>query len=279
MTDLFISYSSEDLARVTPLVAVLEAHGWSVWWDRELVAGPSYEGKIEATLDASRCVVVVWSSHSIKSHWVRSEAHEGLERKILVPLLIDDVKPPLVYRIAQTARMFDWPDQTGELETVIRGVTELLGKSPDTDPVQRFHKQKPIAVLPFVNMSNDPDNEYFSDGISEEILNVLTRTNTLQVIARTSSFQFKGKNLDVQKIGKQLNVSHILEGSVRKSGNQVRISAQLVKTSTGVHLWSDTYDRELDDIFAVQDEIAKNIVDQIGIALPAEKKHQLRARA
>lgn len=96
--------------------------------------------------------------------------------------------------------------------------------------------QKPIAVLPFVNMSNDPDNEYFSDGISEEILNTLVKTNTLPVIARTCSFQFKGQNLDVQKIGVQLNVSHILEGSVRKSGNRVRITAQLVETSTAIHL-------------------------------------------
>ena len=127
MTDLFISYASEDLERVRPLVTAFEEQGWSVWWDRELVAGPSYEDKIEAALDEARCVVVVWSRLSIKSQWVRTEAHEGLEREILVPLLIDDVKPPLAYRISQTAKMIDWPRQTGQLESVIDGIAELVG--------------------------------------------------------------------------------------------------------------------------------------------------------
>ncbi|MDP7357239.1 MAG: toll/interleukin-1 receptor domain-containing protein [Pseudomonadales bacterium] len=134
MTDLFLSYASQDIERVKPLVAALEKCGWSVWWDRELVAGPSYEDRIEEALDAARCVVVVWSSHSIKSQWVRTEAHEGLDRELLVPLLIDDVKPPLAYRTAQTARMIDWPDQAGQLETVIDGITELLGKPASVDP-------------------------------------------------------------------------------------------------------------------------------------------------
>jgi len=120
-----------------------------------------------------------------------------------------------------------------------------------------------IAVLPFVNMSNDPDNEYFSDGVSEEILNSLVKTNTLPVIARTSSFQFKGKNLSVQKIASELNVTHVIEGSVRKVGNQVRVTAQLADANTGIHLWSENYDRELVNILALQDEIAAVIVKEI----------------
>lgn len=105
MTELFVSYASEDLDRVKPLIAALEEYGWRVWWDRELVAGPSYDEKIEEALDTARCVIVVWSQDSIKSRWVRTEANEGLEREVLVPLLIDDVRPPLAFRISQTARM------------------------------------------------------------------------------------------------------------------------------------------------------------------------------
>jgi len=120
-----------------------------------------------------------------------------------------------------------------------------------------------IAVLPFVNMSDDPGNEYFSDGVSEEILNSLVKTNAMPVIARTSSFQYKGKNLNVQKIASELNVTHIMEGSVRKAGNTVRVTAQLVDASTGTHLWSENYDRELTNIFALQDEIAADIVKEI----------------
>ena len=116
-----------------------------------------------------------------------------------------------------------------------------------------------IAVLPFVNMSGDPDNEYFSDGISEEILNVLAGTRELQVAARTSSFSFKGKPMEVPEIAAALNVRMVLEGSVRRQGDKVRITAQLIDAQNGFHLWSQTYDRKLEDIFAIQDEIARAI--------------------
>ncbi|TDY11365.1 helix-turn-helix domain-containing protein [Meridianimaribacter flavus] len=122
---------------------------------------------------------------------------------------------------------------------------------------------KSIAVLPFVNMSNDIDNEYFSDGITEEIINALSNIKALKVIARTSSFAFKGKQVDVREVGKELNVSTILEGSVRKVNNRVRISAQLIDTSDGAHYWSKNFDRELDDIFKLQDEISLLIADKI----------------
>ena len=126
---------------------------------------------------------------------------------------------------------------------------------------------KSIAVLPFVNMSADADNEYFSDGLSEELLNLLAKVDGLKVAARTSSFKFKKSEADIGEIGKQLNVATVLEGSVRRSGNQARITAQLIKVDDGFHLWSETYDRELDNIFEVQDEIAKAIVDALKLPL------------
>ena len=137
----------------------------------------------------------------------------------------------------------------------------------DPSPLLGLDQRLGIAVLPFVNMSSDPDNEYFSDGISEEILDMMVKTNTLPVIARTSSFQFKGQSVDAQTIGKQLNVSHLLQGSVRKDGDRVRVAAQLIDTMTGLHLWSNRYDRHITDIFSIQDDKARQIVDQIGLAL------------
>ena len=126
--------------------------------------------------------------------------------------------------------------------------------------------QKSIAVLPFVNLSSDPEQEYFSDGISEELLNVLAQIPELRVAARTSSFQFKGDNRDIGEIARLLNVNHVLEGSVRKAGTRLRITAQLIEADNGYHLWSETYDRELDDVFAIQDEISA----AIGTALKEE---------
>jgi TolB-like protein/Tfp pilus assembly protein PilF len=124
-----------------------------------------------------------------------------------------------------------------------------------------------IAVLPFVNMSRDEENEYFADGLSEELLNVLTKIRGLRVASRTSAFSFKGKGVDIPTVAQKLNVATVLEGSVRKSGKRVRITAQLIEVSSDSHLWSETYDRELDDIFAVQDDIAQSVVKELRTAL------------
>ncbi|MBT8098987.1 MAG: hypothetical protein KJO82_04515 [Gammaproteobacteria bacterium] len=140
--------------------------------------------------------------------------------------------------------------------------------SPDTVADEVIATAKPsIAVLPFVNMSDDTDNEYFSDGLSEELLNVLAKIPQLHVAGRTSSFAFKGKHDDLRSIGEQLNVAHILEGSVRKSDSRLRITAQLIDTENGYHLWSETYDRELTDVFAIQDEISQAVVDALRVTL------------
>ena len=127
-----------------------------------------------------------------------------------------------------------------------------------------------IAVLPFVNMSSDPEQEYFSDGLSEELLNLLAKVPQLQVAARTSSFSFKDQKLEIREIAQQLGVAHVLEGSVRKSGNQLRITAQLIQADNGFHLWSETWDRTLDNIFVIQDEIAANVVAALKVTLLGE---------
>ena len=127
--------------------------------------------------------------------------------------------------------------------------------------------ERSIAVLPFVNMSNDTQQEYFSDGLSEELINMFTRLPELKVIGRTSSFTFKGKNEDLRTIGKKLGVEYLLEGSVRKSGNTLRITAQLIKADDGTHLWSETYDKELNDIFEVQDQISTSVTNALKVTL------------
>ncbi|NOR19298.1 MAG: adenylyl cyclase, partial [Xanthomonadales bacterium] len=139
--------------------------------------------------------------------------------------------------------------------------------------------EKSVAVLPFINMSDDKQNEYFSDGISEELLNVLVRVKGLRVPSRTSSFTFKGSSLKLSEIGKELKVDHILEGSVRKSGDRIRVTAQLIEVNTDTHLWSETYTRQLDDIFAVQDEIAQAIVDALKITLTGNEQSTIQNRS
>ena len=153
----------------------------------------------------------------------------------------------------------------------VPGRDELRGKTKQ--PYNR------LAVLPFVNMSADPDNEYFSDGITEELLNALTRVDGLQVTSRTSAFAFKGKNTDIRDIAIQLNVDKVLEGSVRKAGNRVRITAQLINAADGYHIWSENYDRDLTDIFEVQDEISGIIANKLreNLATTQQDGHLVKA--
>jgi TolB-like protein/Flp pilus assembly protein TadD len=168
------------------------------------------------------------------------------------------------YDFKTLALSFD--DGDGELEKPDASIAGLMGATRSVSP-----DEKSIAVLPFVNMSADPENEYFADGLAEELLNLLARIPELKVSARTSSFAFKGKNKDVRLIGQELHVAHVLEGSVRKSAAQVRITAQLIRAEDGYHIWSETYDRKIDDIFAVQDELAEAVVGILKINLLGEK--------
>jgi len=148
---------------------------------------------------------------------------------------------------------------------------EAIANVPTAPPaVAEAPSERSIAVLPFVNMSDDPANEYFSDGLSEELLNLLAQIPELHVAARTSSFSFKGEKIDIPTVATKLKVAHVLEGSVRKAGSRVRITTQLIKAANGYHLWSETYDRTLEDIFAVQDEIAGSVVSALKVNLLGE---------
>ena len=143
------------------------------------------------------------------------------------------------------------------------------------DEIVATDVQQSIAVLPFVNMSADPEQEYFGDGIAEEILNGLAQIQDLQVAARTSSFYFKGEKVNLKTIGETLNVNHVLEGSVRKSGNRLRITVQLIKIEDGFHLWSESYNRDASDIFAVQEEIARTVIEKLHLKLGLAKDEKL----
>ena len=142
-------------------------------------------------------------------------------------------------------------------------------------PLASGTPEKSIAVLAFVNMSNDPENEFFSDGIAEGIINALSKVKARRVASRTSSFAFKGKNENIGDVGRKLKVHTVLEGSVRKAGNRLRVTAQLINVADGYHLWSERYDRQLEDVFEIQDEIAENIVDALRLVLGEDEKRAL----
>ena len=159
-------------------------------------------------------------------------------------------------------------------------VAEIVAETAQqarSDALVESYGEKSIAVLPFVNMSADPEQEYFSDGISEELLNLLAQIPELRVISRSSAFSFKNKDIAIPEVAKQLNVAHVLEGSVRKAGNRIRITAQLIEARSDTHLWSQVYDRELDDIFAIQDEVATAISQALKLELAFVEEPAVRS--
>ncbi|TNE36767.1 MAG: TIR domain-containing protein [Alphaproteobacteria bacterium] len=271
MADIFVSYASEDRARIEPLVAELESAGYSVWWDRQLKGGARFSAEIENEVRRAGVVLVAWSPNAVQSRWVADEADLALETGNLLPISLDGARSPMGFRQLQTIDFSGWVGGAApcldDLLEALKIHTQSGVRTPnEAVALPKSGKTKSdasIAVLPFVNMSSDPEQEFFSDGISEELLNLLSKIKEMTVIARTSSFTFKGTDKSVAEIGELLQVAYVLEGSVRKAGNRVRITAQLIETSNSSHLWSDTYDRTLDDIFAVQDEISAAIVAEL----------------
>lgn len=159
---------------------------------------------------------------------------------------------------------------------VLIAATVLVPRPTIVSPPAPQQQMQSVAVLPFVNISADADNEYFSDGITEELLNVLTKLGRFRVPARTSSFAYKGKDLDVREIGRQLGVDAVLQGSVRKAGDRVRVTSQLVNVADGFHIWSESYDRELRDIFELQDDIAFRIIEALNVHLTEQERRAIR---
>jgi TolB-like protein/predicted Ser/Thr protein kinase len=160
----------------------------------------------------------------------------------------------------------------GDLARDLRSVLRKLGADPTTTVTTGSKPVPSIAVLPFTNLSPDPDNEYFGDGLAEELMNALAQLPGLRVAARTSAFQFRGKDADIRDIGARLNVGTVLEGSVRKAANRLRVTAQLINVADGFHVWSERYDREMADIFELQDEITTAIVEQLRVRLGPERE-------
>ncbi len=209
------------------------------------------------------------------------------EQAIIYSILHEEPKQPSSFReelspeleqIILKALQKEPQQRFPTMAEMITALRELQNKSmafSEAKPQASKKTLPSIAVLPFTNISADPEQEYFCDGMAEEIINALTQIKGLRVVARTSAFAFKGKNVDVREIGKILNVSTILEGSVRKVGNRVRVTAQLIKVADGYHLWSEKYDRDLEDIFAVQDEISQKITHQLKGKLFGEEKEKL----
>jgi adenylate cyclase len=283
MSDVFISYARSTERQAKAIAEALRALGYGVWRDDEIPAHRAYADVIQERLRAAKAVLVVWSTEAAASEWVRSEAERARTERKLVQLNLDGAELPMPFDQIQCADLSGWSGQDDHpgWRKVASSIGDLVGERarPGPGPAPKPAQRKlAICVLPFVNISGDPEQEYFSDGISEDIITDLSKVSALSVTARNNAFTFKGKTLEVQQVARQLGVSHVLEGSVRKAGGRVRITAQLIDGAAGDHLWAERWDRDLDDIFALQDEISQAIVAALKLKLLPEEKKAIERR-
>jgi len=279
MARVFLSYARDDAEVAKQLAGLIARAGHDVWWDRDIQGGSHFSSEIDKALQDADAVLVLWTEASIKSAWVQDEAAEGRDSGRLVPAVLNGVRPPLGFRQYQSIELGQWSDdgEPQQLDSLLKAIEKTgrtKAEAETAEEVAAAPKQRQsICVLPFANMSGEPEQEYFSDGITEDIITDLSKVSALSVVARNTAFLFKGQSLDVKEVAHKLGVTHVLEGSVRKAGNRVRITAQLIDGAAGDHVWADRFDRDLTDIFAIQDEISKAIVDALKVKLlPQEKK-------
>lgn len=243
----------------------------------DLTPGVDFDSMTGEALKSALAVVVLWTPTSVASRWVRGEARVGADRGVLIPVRFENAELPIDVRAIQTTDLDDWSgdpesDAFKKLESsltaLLSGATQA-GALPAAAAAKNAPSPRPspsallLAVLAFENLSGDPEMDYFSDGISQEILDSVARGAGLNVIARASSFALRGPDKAPRRVADALKATHILDGSVRKSGARVRISAELVDCAKSRSVWSDRFDRELSDVFALQDEIAGAVAEAL----------------
>jgi adenylate cyclase len=282
MSEIFISYARSTAKEAGRVAESLRSQGYKVWRDEDLPAHRSYADVIEERLRAATAVVVVWSAEAAKSEWVQSEADLARQNHKLVQLTVDGSHLPMPFDRIHCADLSGW---AGDLENagwrkVVSSIDDLCRIAPAEAAPARAPEHKAslaeplLAVLAFDNLSGDTEMAYFSDGVSEEILQTVAQGADLRVIGRSSSFQFRGRDKAASHVAAALNTTHVLDGSVRRSGSKVRIAASLVECVHETTIWSGRFERELSDVFALQDEIAAAVAAALRVAFapaaPAE---------
>lgn len=275
--DVFISYARPTSAVASATAKALRAAGYDVWFDESLPAHRAFADVIEERLRAARAVLVLWSAPATKSHWVRAEADMGLTGGKLVQYSVDDVVPPMPFNQIHCAmgngapdpsRSPAWDGLLASIKALVAG--EALPQYSDQAGGRAAKPAAPskpsIAVMPFANITGDPAQDYFADGMAEEIATALSRIKSIFVIAGSSSRALREANLTPDEAASTLGVRYMLEGSVRVAGGRVRISLGLVDTAAGARIWSERFEDTMVDVFALQDRVALAVA---GVIEPA----------
>ncbi|WP_427963625.1 TIR domain-containing protein [Altererythrobacter sp.] len=281
MTDVFVSYARADYGQARRIADSLASAGFSVWIDDDLPAHRAFSTVIEERLNAAKAVLVLWSEDARASRWVPAEADLAFTADKLVQLSLDGVLPPLPFNRVHCETATGWNGSTDApfWQKITASIVELSGSqghslelpAPTPGLAKSAANTEPLlAILPFDNLSSDEELTYFCDGMSEEIQRTVSDGSSLRVVARSSSFQFRGAEKDTAKVASALGATHLLDGSVRRGGARVRISAELVECGSRRAIWGDRFDGDLDDVFALQESIAERVAKALKVALAIE---------
>jgi len=283
MSEVFVSYKRENLAAVGRLVEALQAEGVGVWWDQDIAPNAAWEATIETALATAKLVIVAWSPAAVASENVKAEARWARQQGRLLQVFVEDCEPPLFFGERQGVDLARWSGAA--TDAVFRGVLAAVreGLAPPTapttepsgspDPPLPLPSKPSIAVMPFANLSGDPEQAYFADGMVEEIVAALSRFKSIFVIGSGSTLSFKGAAIGPREVARSLGVRYVLEGSVRKAGGRVRIAVKLTDAADGAQIWADRFDDTLDDVFALQDNVALTVA---GVIEPAVLTAEIR---
>ena len=274
MADIFLSYNREDAAIAHRYAEAFAREGLDVWWDSALRSGEAYDEVTEAALRGAKAVVVLWSPRSAASRWVRAEATIADRNKTLVPVMIEACERPIMFELTQTADLIHWNGDDDDrawlafLDDVRRYVgrkseavsaAPLAAAPPPPKPSARGDAPS-IAVLPFANRSGLPEDDILADGMVEDLIDALSQGVNVRVLASSSTARFRtGAITDLEAMGRQLGVRYLLEGNVRRSGQNLRVTAQLVKAANGEILWTQKFDHPLSELAALQEDLIMQV--------------------
>jgi adenylate cyclase len=289
MTDVFISYARSTEGQARAITEAVRALGYEVWRDDQLPAHRDFTSVLAERLEDAKAVLVIWSAEAVKSEWVQSEADRARLQHKLVQLTIDGAPIPMPFDRIQCADLTGW---NGALDApgwrkVVASIAELAGaKGPVSVPrsVEVGHtspqllSMPSIAVLPFANLSSDPEQDYFAEGMVEEIVGALSRYKSLFVVAAGSNLIVDGVEMSPQDAARQLGVRYLLDGSVRKGRGRVRIAVHLIDARDGAQIWSERLEDTLEDVFALQDRVALQIAGAVETTVQERDIRQVSAR-
>jgi len=275
--DIFLSYNREDAEVAKRFAEAFKGEGFEVWWDAHLRSGEAYDQVTEKALRGAKAVVVLWSPRSVESRWVRAEATLADRNKVLVPAMIEPCERPIMFELTQTAELAHWDGDPFDRPwqaflADVRGFVERGRATERPAPATPQPARGPLevgrpalAIMPFTNRSGEKSDDIFADGMVDDLIAALSTNSQIKIIASSATRSYRDSAYDIRKVGEELGARYLLEGNVRRIGDVLRVTAQLVDAQQGEILWTRKFERGLDDLAELQEDLVNEVAAHLGV--------------